>query len=163
MFHPVDYASFIKYFTSCLAGQYEHHASRLLWWYNNVLMKGIRVGSTWPVLGESSVALRNPNFLSHNLISSVCVLSHLVLTDSVTQWTVAHQALLSMEFSRQEYLLQEIFLTQGLNPCLLYLLHWQSDSLPLSHLGNLEVSRWGCYSCWVRLKTADSCISIKET
>ena len=26
-----------------------------------------------------------------------------------------------------------IFLTQGLNPCLLCLLHWQMDSLPLSH------------------------------
>ena len=43
-----------------------------------------------------------------------------------------------MEFSRQEYgvgccfLLQGVFLTQGLNPCLL---HWQADSLPLSHLG----------------------------
>ena len=29
--------------------------------------------------------------------------------------------------------LQGIFLTQGLNPCLL---HWQADSLPLSYLGN---------------------------
>ena len=28
-------------------------------------------------------------------------------------------------------LLQEIFLTQGLNPHLLHLLHWQVDSLPL--------------------------------
>ena len=28
-------------------------------------------------------------------------------------------------------LLQVIFLTQGLNPCLLHLLHWQADSLPL--------------------------------
>ena len=33
-------------------------------------------------------------------------------------------------------LLQGIFLTRGLNPCLLHLLHWQSYSLPLSHLGN---------------------------
>ena len=31
----------------------------------------------------------------------VCV-SHLVVSDSVTPWTVAHQALLSMGFSRQE-------------------------------------------------------------
>ena len=42
-----------------------------------------------------------------------------------TLWTVAHQAPLSMEFTRQEYwsgchfLLQEIFQTQGLNPRLL--------------------------------------------
>ena len=27
--------------------------------------------------------------------------------------------------------LQGIFLTQGLNPCLLHVLHWQEDSLPL--------------------------------
>ena len=38
----------------------------------------------------------------------------------VTLWTVAHQAPLYMEFSRQEYwsgaaILQSIFLTQGLN------------------------------------------------
>ena len=31
------------------------------------------------------------------------------------------------------FLLQGIFLTQGLNPCLL---PWQADSLPLSHLGS---------------------------
>ena len=34
-------------------------------------------------------------------IKSVCVLSHVCLF--VTLWTVAHQALLSMKFSRQEY------------------------------------------------------------
>ena len=33
------------------------------------------------------------------------------------------------------FLPQGIFLIQGLNPCLLCLLHWQVDSLPLSHLG----------------------------
>ena len=33
-------------------------------------------------------------------------------------------------------LLQGIFLTQGSNPGLLHLLHWQADSLPCSHLGN---------------------------
>ena len=31
------------------------------------------------------------------------------------------------------FLLQGIFLTQGLNPCLL---HWQADSLPLCYLGS---------------------------
>ena len=44
------------------------------------------------------------------------------MSDSVIPWTVAHQAPLSMGFSRQEYgvgchsLLQGIFPTQGLNP-----------------------------------------------
>ena len=54
-------------------------------------------------------------------------------------WTVAHQAPLSMDFSRQEYwsgkshfLLQRILPTQGGNPCLL---HWQADSSPLAPPG----------------------------
>ena len=34
------------------------------------------------------------------------------------------------------FLLQGIFLTQGSNLHLLYLLHWQADSLPLWHLGS---------------------------
>ena len=56
----------------------------------------------------------------------------------VTPWTVARQAPLSMGFSRQEYwsgchaLLQGIFPTQGSNPCLLCLLHWQEGSLLLA-------------------------------
>ena len=33
------------------------------------------------------------------------------------------------------FLLQGIFSTQGLNPGLLYFLHWQASSLPLSHWG----------------------------
>ena len=33
------------------------------------------------------------------------------------------------------FLLQGIFLTQGLNPCLLHLQHWQADSLPLAPPG----------------------------
>ena len=33
----------------------------------------------------------------------ICVCAHSVMSDSVTPWTVAHQAFLSMEFSRQEY------------------------------------------------------------
>ena len=53
-----------------------------------------------------------------------------------TPWTVAHQAPLSMGFTRQEHwsglhaLLQGIFPTQGSNPSLLCLLHWQAGSLP---------------------------------
>ena len=34
------------------------------------------------------------------------------------------------------FLLQGIFPTQGLNPRLLHLLHWQVDSLPLHHVGS---------------------------
>ena len=38
-------------------------------------------------------------------------------------------------------LLQGIFLTQGLNPCLLSLLHWQTGSLPLAPLGKPSYKR----------------------
>ena len=54
-----------------------------------------------------------------------CVLSHSVMFNSVTPWTVARQAPLSMEFSRQEHWSglpfhsQGIFPTQGSNPFLL--------------------------------------------
>ena len=56
---------------------------------------------------------------------------------SVTPWTVARQPPLSMGFSGKNtgvgchFLLQGIFLTQGSNPRLLCLLHWQMGSLPL--------------------------------
>ena len=75
-----------------------------------------------------------------NFTVCVCVLSHVQLFG--TSWTVAHQAPLSTEFSSQEYWSGLLFpppgvlLTQGLNPCLVSLLHWQTDSLPLCHLGN---------------------------
>ena len=36
------------------------------------------------------------------------------------------------------FLLQGIFPTQGSDPHLLHLLHWQVDSLPLSHLGSIN-------------------------
>ena len=69
------------------------------------------------------------------------VLSYSIVSDSfVTPWTVACQAPLSMGFPRQEYWSglpfpsPGVFLTQGSNPCLLCLLRWQEDSLPLSHL-----------------------------
>ena len=66
----------------------------------------------------------------------------------MTPWTVACQAPLSTGFSRKEYwsglpfLLQELFLTQGSN---LSCLHWQADSLSLSHQGGPSVQ----FSCSV--------------
>ena len=69
----------------------------------------------------------------------LCLLfSRSVVSDSVTPWTVACQAPLSMEFSRQEYchaLLQEIFPTQGLNPGLP---HCRQILYRLSHQGMLQ-------------------------
>ena len=40
---------------------------------------------------------------SYNDLSMCAVLRHSVMSDSETSWTVAHQAPLSMGFSRQEY------------------------------------------------------------
>ena len=40
-------------------------------------------------------------------------------------------------------LLQGIFPTQGLNPCLLHFLHWQARCLPLVHLGSLGYNPQG--------------------
>ena len=75
------------------------------------------------------------------------VLSHVRLF--VTPWTVAPQAPLSMKFFRQKYCsglpfsTPGIFPTQGLNPGLLHLLHWQADSLPL---GSATSEAHPCYS-----------------
>ena len=65
-------------------------------------------------------------------------------------WTVALQAPLSIEFSMQEYWSGLPFPTRGhlpnpgikpvSNPCLLHLLHWQADSIPLCQVGSLTIS-----------------------
>ena len=69
----------------------------------------------------------------------VCMLSHFSRVQLfATLWTIDHQAPRPMGFSRQEYwsglhaLLQGIFLIQGLNLHLSYLLHWQVGSLVLT-------------------------------
>ena len=74
-------------------------------------------------------------------VCSCALLSHVQLF--TTPQTIAHQPPLSMGFSPDKntgvgchFLLQGIFPTQGSNLCLLRLLHWQADSLPLSHLGS---------------------------
>ena len=41
------------------------------------------------------------------------------------------------------FLLQGIFLTQGSNPHLLLLVHWQVDYLPLCHLGSPILAKQG--------------------
>ena len=76
----------------------------------------------------------------------VCVLlSHVLLF--VTPWTVPHQAPLFIGFPGKNtelgchFFLQGISLTQGLNPHLLCLLHWQADSLPLNHQRSLQKKR----------------------
>ena len=79
-----------------------------------------------------------------HISESVCVcvcahaLSHVWLF--MTPWTVACQAPWNFPGKNTgekcHFLLQGIFLTQGLNPSCLCLLHWQADSLPLPYLGS---------------------------
>ena len=86
---------------------------------------------------------------------SYAVLSHSVMSNSATPCAVAHQAPLSIRFSRQEYwsglcaLPQGISQTQGLN---LNLLQWQADALLSEPLGKpmssvLENNLVGLGSC----------------
>ena len=56
------------------------------------------------------------------------------MSDSETPWTVAHQALLSMELSRLEYW-SEYFLLQGIFPTHGCLLQWKQILCHLSHQG----------------------------
>ena len=65
-------------------------------------------------------------------------LSHVWLSE--TWWTVAPQAPLSMGFPRQGYWNGLPFPSPGDPGSNLYLLHWQADSLPLSHLGSPIIS-----------------------
>ena len=96
-----------------------------------------------------SIPVPNPNPRQLLICFSVSVVLKLSLSHVwlfVTPWAIAHQAPLPMGFSRQEYwsgyhfLLQGILQTQGSNPSLLCLPHWQGDSLPLSHLGGTSVT-----------------------
>ena len=72
-----------------------------------------------------------------------------VMSDSATSWTTACQAPLSVEDCPSKntragchFLLQGIFPTQGSNLCLV---HWQEDSLHLSHLDMAKEA--GGHSC----------------
>ena len=82
---------------------------------------------------------------------AVCVLSHFSCVWLFeTLWTVTHLAPLSIGFSRQEYWSglpcppSGIFLTQGLNACLLPLLHSQAGSLPLVQHRKQTTLKYSC-------------------
>ena len=88
----------------------------------------------------------NTNILFSYILETQSLHGCSVMSDSAIPWTVALQAPLSMGFLGKNtgvgchFLLQGIFQTQGLNLHLLWLLHWQADSLPLNHLGSpLEI------------------------
>ena len=94
---------------------------------------------------HSSASASHPSrLLLISLAACVCTLSCVWLF--AISRTVAHQAPLSMGFSRQEsgvgchFILQGVFPIQGSN---LGVLYWHADSLPLSHLGSpYTFGRW---------------------
>ena len=92
----------------------------------------------WIAARQGSLSISNS--LLFFLLLPVCVCAQLLdVWLFVTPWIVAHRAPLSMGFPWQNtgvgchFLLQRIFLIQGLNPHLLCFLYWQVDSLPLCY------------------------------
>ena len=83
----------------------------------------------------------------HHFYSSPCVCTQLLslVRLLVTLWTAAHQAPLSMGFSRQEYWSGLAcpppgdLPDRGSNLHLLHLLHWQVGSLPLVPPGKPQI------------------------
>ena len=110
-----------------------------------VLTLSEKAGRGGPALSYSGCAgkIRISVSLSRRRVErSLCVLSRSVVFHTLlTPWTAAHQPSLSMGFPRQEYWSRlpfpppGIFPIQGWNSPVLHLLHWQTDSLPGSHLG----------------------------
>ena len=85
------------------------------------------------------------NFVGFNLVHACEIAS--VMSDSLRPHRLQPARLLCPWDSPGKdtglgchFLLQKIFLTQGLNLCLLYLLHWQAYSLPLPGKPRLQPS-----------------------
>ena len=76
------------------------------------------------------------HIVGFTLPECACVASHSVVSDSATPWTVARQAPLSKEFSRQEHWSGLSFPPPGdlpdpeIEPA--SLMHWQAGFLPLA-------------------------------
>ena len=91
------------------------------------------------------------------MVQDGLLFSHQVMSNSfATSWVVAHQAPCPWDFPGKNaglgchFLLQSIFPTQRLNPCLLWLLHWQVDSLlpPGKHyMMVVSLNIWQLLSC----------------
>ena len=84
------------------------------------LLSRIRLFATpWTAACQASLSITNSqSLLKHISMESVMPSNYLILCHPL-------------------FLPQRTFPTQGLNPCLLHLLHWQVGSLPLSYLGSL--------------------------
>ena len=89
--------------------------------------------------------------LPMNTFLHACMLSHTVLLALCILWTIAHQSPLSIEFPGKNnsmgchFLLQGIFPTQGSNPCLPRLQHWQTGFFTTAPPGKLNIFPQGSF------------------
>ena len=106
---------------------------------------------TCPTSGGTKRGLARSKIHPQSLLRTLCcrcLVTKSCPTLFVTPWTVAHHAPQSMGFPSKNtgvdchFLLQGIFPTQRSKLCLL---HWQADSLPLSHQGSLKAGYKICY------------------
>ena len=72
--------------------------SSIGWWTQVVSVSWI----LW-IYDLSCLSLDDAQFISSTALSLVCVFNWSIVSYSATLWTVAHQAHLSMEFSKQKY------------------------------------------------------------
>ena len=129
--------------------------------------RGISVVQCWPKVGPTSTSILCFIVITGLYHPSVCaqLLSHVWLFETPT--TVAHQAPLSMEFSRQEdwngvpFSTSGFFPTHGLSLHFLHLMHWQADSLPLHHPGSpLSPLHKPVLNCAVLFLVAQLCLTL---
>ena len=100
---------------------------------------GLRLVTDFP---ELRAVMKNMVTNSRNSDIGMCVLSHSVVSDTLRPHGLLSTRLFCpWDFPgkntgvRFHFLLQEFFLTQGLNSCLLRLVPWQADSLRRSLVG----------------------------
>ena len=116
---------------------------QLVWW--SIGIKEERLVVVRPVLKPDSgdkVVMLVWDQLCAQCVTCVCAMCS-VMSDSwwLNGLYIARQAPLSMGFLKQgcwsglPFLLQGVFLTEGLNPCLLCFLHCRGILYPLSHWG----------------------------
>ena len=152
--------------TSHLGGQ--PWGIQLCWfqnWFSCVLMFILLILRDWLPLVNSkikseSTALDNKNMkdyqeilfpvFSITLAKRKCVLSLLSGVSLLPYGLWSLRLLCPRDFPGKNtgvgchFLLQGILPTQGSSLCLLWLLHWQADSLPLSHLGSPLAKAYTC-------------------
>ena len=131
-------------------------------WESEILGSDPNSSAYWDTTSVSPFEKQGNNSNDIMVVNRPCVHAKSLrrVPSFATLQTIAHQAPLSIGFSRQEYWsglpspLQVVFLTQGSNLYLLCLLHWQVGSL-LIDLGCLFYAQ----PCTVLLTWTILCIS----